>query len=370
MDENNSKKEEDIIDVEVVEDAGESLEKKKRKTRKEKKKKDMTKAKKTGMVFLVLVLLVFLGMDSFYTVKETETAVITTFGKATANQAKGLQFKIPLIQKVTKVDTTVRGFTIGYTEGENGEMTSIEDESVMITSDYNFVDVDFYISYEVKDAIKYLYASDEPETILKNIAMSCIRSTLSAYSVDSALTTGKAEIQSNIKQMIISRLEEQDIGINLADSTIQDVEPPTVEVQNAFKAVETAKQNKESAINEANKYRNEQIPAAEAEADKILQEAEAKKTERINEANGQAARFNEEYAQYTKYPLITKQRMFYEAMEEILPEMKVIIDQGDGSVQKIYPVESLVKEEPSVETSSQEETEEQKTEEQKLEKNS
>jgi len=164
---------------------------------------------------------------------------------------------------------------------------------------------------------------------------------MSAYTVDTALTTGKAEIQSNIKQMIISKLEEADIGITLVDASIQDVEPPTDDIKNAFKAVETAKQQKESAINEANKYRNEQLPAAEAQADKILQDAEAQKTARINEATGQVARFNAEFAEYKNYPLITKQRMFYEAMEQLLPKLKVIIDDGSGNIEKYYPVESF-----------------------------
>ena len=279
--------------------------------------------------------------NSFYSVKETETAVITTFGKASIVEGKGLKFKIPYIQKVIKVDTTVKGFSIGYFENEDGSTSDVNEESVMITSDYNFVDIDFYISYEIKDPIKFLYDSDQPELILKNIAMGSIRSVMSAYKVDTALTTGKAEIQSNIKQMIIARLEEADIGINLVDASIQDVEPPTDDIKSAFKAVETAKQQKESAINEANKYRNEQLPAAEAQADKILQEAEATKTARINEATGQAARFNAEYEEYKKYPLITKRRMFYEAMEDILPKLKVIIDDGSGNVQKYYPIESF-----------------------------
>ena len=290
------------------------------------------------IIALFAVITIF---NSFYSVKETETAVITTFGKANVVEGKGLKFKIPYIQKVIKVDTTVRGFEIGYYENEDGTTGDVDDESVMITSDYNFVDIDFYISYEVKDPIKYLYDSNQPELILKNIAMSSIRATMSAYTVDTALTTGKAEIQSNIKQMIISKLEEADIGITLVDASIQDVEPPTDDIKNAFKAVETAKQQKESAINEANKYRNEQLPAAEAEADKILQKAEATKTARINEATGQVVRFNAEFAEYKNYPLITKRRMFYEAMEELLPKLKVIIDDGNGNIEKYYPIESF-----------------------------
>ncbi len=291
--------------------------------------------------FIIILFLVIAANNSVYSVKETETAVITTFGKATVNAQKGLNFKIPFIQKVTKVDTTVRGFAIGYSEDDEGQMYDLDEESIMITSDYNFIDIDFYISYEVKDAIKYLYNSNSPKTILKNIAMSSIRSVMSAYTVDAALTTGKSEIQSNIKQMIITKLEDMDIGISLVDASIQDVEPPTDDIKNAFKAVETAKQEKESAINEANKYRNEQLPAAEANADKILQDAEAQKTARINEAKGEVAMFNAQYAEFVKYPLITKQRMFFEAMEDILPGLKIVIDDGSGNVEKIYPIEPI-----------------------------
>ena len=299
-----------------------------------------------GKTFLLVFLILFAIItvcSSFYTVKETESVVITTFGKATLVDEKGLHFKIPFIQHAKRVDTTVKGIKIGYGEDSTGHTYSIEHESIMITSDYNFIDCDFYISYQVTDPIKYLYNSDEPDVILKNIAMSSIRSTVSAYTVDTAITTGKAEIQSNVKSMIMAELEEEDIGITLIDASIQDVEPPTDAVIEAFTAVETAKQGKESAINEANAYRNEQIPAAEADADRILQEAEAAKTARINEAQGQVARFNAEYEEYKNYPLITKRRMFFETMEEVLPELKVVIDDGDGSVLKYYPITELQK---------------------------
>lgn len=291
------------------------------------------------VVIGLFVLTTVLG--SFYTVKETESVVITTFGKASLVDEKGLHFKIPYIQEATSVDTTVKGIEIGYSEDSDGNSYSIEHESVMITSDYNFIDCDFYISYQVTDPIKYLYNSDNPDLILKNIAMSSIRSTVSAYTVDTAITTGKAEIQSNVKSMIIAELESEDIGLTLVDASIQDVEPPTDAVIEAFTAVETAKQGKESAINEANAYRNEQIPAAEAKADRIIQDAEATKTARINEATGQAARFNAEYNEYVNYPLITKQRMFMEAMTDVLPQLKVVIDNGNGDILKYYPINDL-----------------------------
>ena len=288
-----------------------------------------------GVLAVAFVVLFVFG--SFYTLSETESAVITTFGRATVNNNKGLQFKIPFVQKVTKINTTVRSFEVGYTENSDGTYRNVESESTMITSDMNFVDIDFYVTYQVTDPLQYMYASEEPELILKNLIQSTIRGTVSAYTVDSALTTGKSEIQQNIKNIVTGELDEQNIGLSLIDISIQDVEPPTAQIKEAFSEVENARQNKESALNEANQYRNEQLPAAEAKADKIVQEAEAKKTARINEANGQAARFNSEYAEYTKYPLITRQRMFYEAMEEILPNLKIIINNDeDGTTQRMY----------------------------------
>ena len=286
----------------------------------------------------VLIILAVLVGESYYTIKEEEQAVVCTFGSPKAVTTPGLHFKIPFIQTVTKVNTTIQGFSIGYTS--MGE----DEDALMITSDYNFILVDFYAEYRVTDPVKALYASENPELVLRNIAQNCIRTTIGSYTVDSVLTTGKNEIQSNIKQLILDKLEEYDIGIQLVNITIQDATPPNTEVEMAFKEVETAKQGKETALNNANKYRNEQIPNAEAEADRILQDAEAAKQERINEANGQVARFNSMYQEYVKYPEVTKKRMFYEAMEDVLPDIKVIIQSEESNTSTILPLDSFVTE--------------------------
>ncbi len=311
----------------------------KKKTMENLHKFDRGKGKSAVGIIIAIAVLVILVSGSYYSIQEEEQAVVCTFGSPKAVTTPGLHFKIPFIQTVNKVNTTIQGFSIGY--HDDGE----EDDAMMITSDYNFIYVDFYAEYRVTDPVKALYASRNPEEILKNIAQNCIRTTIGSYSVDSVLTTGKNEIQSNIKQMILDKLEDYDIGIQLVNITIQDATPPTAEVENAFKEVETAKQGKETALNNANKYRNEQIPNAEAEADKILQDAEAARQERINEANGQAARFNSMYQEYAKYPEVTKKRMFYEAMENILPDVKVVIQSKDGNMNTILPLDSFVSEE-------------------------
>ena len=266
-----------------------------------------------GIAAVVLVLLV-LAMNSTYEIKEQEQAVLITLGKAQAVTDPGLHFKIPFIQQVRKVNTTIQGFAIGYSTDDNAVN---EEESLMITSDFNFIDVDFYVEYRYSDPVKALYASQSP------------------------LDTGKNEIQASIKDMILTRLAQHDIGIQLVNITIQDSEPPTVEVMEAFKAVETAKQGKETALNNANKYRNEQLPSAQAQADGIIKDAEAQKLERINEATAQVARFNAMYEEYIKNPVITRKRMFYEAMENVMPDLKIVIESPDGNTQTVYPLESF-----------------------------
>ncbi len=302
---------------------------------KTKNKVNVEKTKKIVTIAVIAVLALIVVSGSFYSIREEEQAVVCTFGSPKAVTTPGLHFKIPFIQTVEKVSTTINGFSIGYNSTGAGE------EAMMITSDYNFLHVDFYAEYRVTDPVKALYASEDPVEILKNIAQNCIRTTIGSYSVDAVLTTGKNEIQSNIKQMIIDKLEMYDIGIQLVNITIQDAEPPTEEVSMAFKEVETAKQGKETSINNANRYRNEEIPAAEAEADRIIQEAEAARQERINEANGQVARFNALYEEYINFPEVTRQRMFYETMEDVLPGLKVIIQSSDGEMTTMLPLESF-----------------------------
>ncbi len=284
-----------------------------------------------------LIVVAVLATDMTYQIQEQEQAVVTTFGVPKAVTETGLHFKAPFIQKVNKVNTTIQGFPIGYAMDSN---ETVEQEGIMITSDYNFIDVDFFLEYRIADPVQYLYASRTPVDVLKSIAQGCIRTVIASYPVDDVLTTGKSEIQGKIKEMIMEKLEEQNIGIQLVNITIQDSEPPTQDVIRAFKAVETAKQGKETALNNANKYRNEKLPEAEAQADQIIQDAQAQKQVRINEAEAEVARFNAMYEEYIKNPAVTKERMFYEAMEDVLPGMKLVIDSGDG-VQKVLPLDKF-----------------------------
>ena len=291
------------------------------------------------LIIIAVIILAVLILGSFYNVSEQENAVVTMFGNVVRTDTAGLYFKVPVIQQVHMVDITTHGTGIGYSVGAGGQNITNSFDGIMITKDFNLINIDFYLEYKVSDPVAYLFNSKEPELILNNIALASIRSTVIDYTVDEAMTTGKSAIQSDVKDKMVRELQNQNIGIQVVNITIQDAEPPTQEIILAFKEVETAKQSAETKINQARKYENEQIPAAEAEADRIVQSAEAQKEARVAEAEGQVARFSAMYEQYAKNPLITKQRMFYEALESVLPDLKVIIT--DGTTQTMLPVESF-----------------------------
>ena len=294
---------------------------------------------------VVLVLVAATVMTSWYTIDDKQQGVLVTFGKVTDVVDAGIHFKLPFgIQEVHKVDVNVyQKIELGYRSDPYSEVgyEVLEDESKMITGDYNIVNVDFFVEYKVADPKAYLFSSYEPELILRNLIQSQVRNVVGSTNVDAVLTDGKEEIQMQVKDLIIGVLEEYDIGLMLIDVKIQDSEPPTQEVIEAFKAVETAKQGAETVINEAKAYQNAQLPQAEAEADKLIQNAEYLKQARINEAVEQVAMFTAMYTEYALNPDITRARMYYEAITEALPGVKVYIDTSENGVSKLLPLESL-----------------------------
>lgn len=300
--------------------------------------------------FPIIFIVVSVIMSCQYTVEETEQAVVTTLGKVTSVETAGLHFKLPYpIQGVRKVEVNrTQKMQIGYAssneEQSYGENSSVADEAKMITGDFNIVNIDFFIEWKISDPMKFLYNSDEPTKILKMIAQSSARSIIGSKEVDGVLTTEKSIIQTEIKEKIVHKLTDYDLGVQVLDVKIQDSEPPTTAVIAAFKNVETAKQEKETRINEALTYKNKTLPAAESEADKLIRDAESYRESRINAAKGEVAKFNAMYTEYAKNKTITKTRMYLETIEEILPDVTVYIDSSEGGVQKMLPLKSFTSE--------------------------
>lgn len=278
-------------------------------------------------VYAVIVVVLALA-TSIYSTNEQELGFVSIFGNNTMIESAGMHFKLPFVSQKHIFDATTKGMAIGYTE-ENDE--SVTNDSLMITSDFNFINIDFYLEYRITDPIAYYYSTNAPEGILANVAQSAIRNTVGQYDVDAVMTTGKTQIEIDVFEDVVNELEKHHTGLTVLNITIQDSEPPTSEVAKAFKDVEDAKQNADTAVNNANSYTNTNIPAAEAEAEKILQDADATKTERINAAKEEVATFEALFAEYSQNPEVVKKRMYLDALSEVLPNMEIIIDK-DGQV--------------------------------------
>ena len=299
---------------------------------------------KTIALVIIALAVLLVAHSCFYTVDDKQQAVVTTFGKVTGVTDAGVHFRLPLgIQQVEKVDVNVyQKIELGYSTKKNGYDVD-GSESTMITGDYNIVNVDFFIEYKISDPVQYLYSSNQPELILRNLIQSQVRNVVGSSTVDAVLTDGKESIQMQVRDLVTEILADYKIGLSLVDVKIQDAEPPTTEVVEAFKAVETAKQKAETVINDAKAYQNAQLPKAQAQADQLVQNAEYLKQKRINEATEQVAMFNARYAEYARDPQITRSRMYYEAISNILPGVTLYINTGSGSqLQMLLPLESLI----------------------------
>jgi membrane protease subunit HflK len=284
------------------------------------------------IVFGIMVLAV-LGWAStgFYTVQPGEEAVLRFFGKNNNNpQGPGLHWYPPgpIGQKVTVRKDEVRRLELGF----RGD-TSIPAESLMITGDENIVDVQLLVQYDIKDSAEFLFNVVDPDGVtMRDVAETSLRQVVGSRNIDDVLTTGKEDVQSSTRIQLQALLDTYVTGINIIQVQLQNVNPPS-QVQDAFDDVVRAKEDKERIINLASAYEEEILPTARGEAARSIENAEAFKAQRVNLAIGQAERFIAILSEYRKAPDITRQRLYLEAMEEILPGVtKFIVDPGTNIV--------------------------------------
>ena len=178
-----------------------------------KKKPDFKRAGRTVIAVIAALLVLAVALTCFYTVDDKQQAVVTTFGKVTNVTEAGVHFKLPLgIQKVEKVDVNVyQKIELGYSSSGNSYEVN-DSESTMITGDYNIVNVDFFVEYKISDPVQYLYSSNEPELILRNLIQSQIRNVVGSSSVDAVLTDG------NYDASIIRNDVDKQVNIIVSDA--------------------------------------------------------------------------------------------------------------------------------------------------------
>ncbi|MFD1905126.1 FtsH protease activity modulator HflK [Paenibacillus rhizoplanae] len=225
--------------------------------------------------------------------QEQERAAILTFGKYTSESSAGLHFKWPYpIQDVITVPAELtQRIHIGYRQESDGAVP-VDDEAMMITGDENIVSADAVVQWKISNIRDYLYNIDDPDKFLRNSASSSIRAVIGSEKLDYAITDGKTVIQDKVRVLLVDLQKKYNTGIQIIDIKFQDIEPPSGQVEEAFREVTNAREEKNTKINNAKKYENDIIPKARGEAQALLERAEGEKKSRILNAQGDVARFN------------------------------------------------------------------------------
>lgn len=311
---------------------------------------------KRTLMWVALILVAVVGIivvtTSWYTVDESEQAVVITFGQADETiQDSGLHFKLPWpIQSVEILSKETYSLQFGYKQNPDGTVEAFDKETKMITGDENIVLTDLVVQWRIVEPKKYLFSSQEPRTILHNATSSAIRSIIGSSTIDEALTDGKADIEAETRELLVSLIDKYDIGIGVLGVKLQDVEVPNEEVRAAFTDVTDARETKNTKINEAEKYENQRVSEAVGEAAAILSKAEGEKASRIEQATGEVALFNQLYDEYRLNKDITRERLVLETLEAVLPNAQIYIMNDDGSgTMKYLPIQPMQTTPPSTE---------------------
>ena len=281
---------------------------------------------------IAIVVWLLLGL---YSVGPDEVGVVQRFGEYNRTVGSGLNYHLPFpIEKVTTPKVTeVKRIEIGFRTVGKNQYRTIEQESLMLTGDENIVDAELIVQYKIKDPIDYLFNFIGPELTLREASEASLRTVIGRHNIDEALTSGKLMIQEETKELLQIILDKYETGVIVVAVQLQDVSPPK-QVIDAFKDVASAKEDKNRMINEAEGYRNDVIPKARGQAQAMIRESEGFRESRIKRAEGDVAKFKAIVKEYIKAKDVTKERLYLEAMEEILPGIdKYIVPNGeDGNL--------------------------------------
>lgn len=291
---------------------------------------------------LLIALLVTLS-KGFYTVDSGEEAIVLRFGKHIETiTSSGLKWKIPFADAVYKAKVAeVKRLEFGFRtirEGAEAEYSDVPAESLMLTGDENLINVETIVQYKIVDIEKYFFEVTKPEAALRAAAEATIRRVIANHPMDAALTENKLSIQQEIRDDLQAICESYHLGLSVTAVQLQDVFPPA-EVNDAFKDVASAREDRTSYINQAETYANEKIPLARGNAAEAINLAEAFKERRIAEATGDVALFNSILAEYKGGKGVTRTRMYWEMIEEILPGIQVYIVDEKGNTIKWLPIQ-------------------------------
>ena len=282
---------------------------------------------KVWLVGLGIVIVIWL-VSGIYTVGPGSQGVVRQFGREVAKTGAGLNYHLPWpIQTATVVNLAeVRRLNIGFEEVRPGQFQEKRDEALMLTRDENIVNVHIMVQYQVLDASQFLFNVQDVPRVLKAATEVTLRSVVGNTPIDDVLTERRAEVQEQTKSLLQGLMDDYRSGITVTEVKLQEVDAPQ-EVRDAFHEVVRAREDKERLVREAEGYQADIVPKVRGEKEKTIKAAEAYKEQRILRAQGDAQKFLSVLKEYQKAPNVTRQRLYLETIEAILPGIdKIIID--------------------------------------------
>ncbi|MBN2873979.1 MAG: FtsH protease activity modulator HflK [Spirochaetales bacterium] len=303
---------------------------------------------KLSLVILAVVVIAVLGVSatSFFVVDQTEQAVVLTLGKFDRIAEAGLHFKLPLgIQMNYNVKTkVVQTAQFGFRTAQAGVVTQYDsraypEESTMLTGDLNIVDVEWIIQYRIDDPKAWLFNVEDRDKTIRDISQSVINLLVGDRTILDVMGAQRTDIEIAATQMMNNSFDQYGLGVDVIAVRLQNIVPPAG-VQAAFEDVNKAIQDMNRLINEGKEAYNKEIPKATGEADRIVQVARGYAAERVNKANGDVARFNAVYDEYRKAPDVTRDRLYYEMMEEIFSTQDAV-ELIDSELSNFIPIKNF-----------------------------
>ncbi len=304
----------------------------------------------TALMGILIIGAVLWALSGLYRVLPEQQGVELKFGRWDNQITQpGLHwnFPYPLGQVFTPSVERIEAIDIGFRavagRDGGGAKRDVEEESLMLTGDQNIIDIDFSVQWKIANAGEFLFKIRDPEATVKVVAESAMREVIGQTDIQPALTEARGDIEQRTKNLLQQLLEDYQAGIEITEVKLQNVQPPA-QVIDAFNDVQRALQDRDRQRNEAEAYRNDLLPRARGDAQQMLQEAQGYREQVINEAQGEAQRFVEVYDAYKAAPVITRQRMYLETMQDILGSTeKVILGEGAGGAIQYLPLDQLRK---------------------------
>jgi len=298
---------------------------------------------------LLIALVLAVALTSFYTIDPEETGLVLRFGKYVRATSPGLHFKLPMgVERVMKVPIQRQlkeefGFrTVRAGVQSQYSTKPYADESGMLTGDLNAAVVEWVVQYRIIDPYKYLFQVRNVEETFRDMSEAVMRRVIGDRTVNEVLTVGRAEVALAVQNDLQELANQYDTGIKVEQVVLQDVDPPDP-VKPSFNAVNEAQQEREKLINQAQSEYNREIPKASGAALQTIQEAEGYALNRVNRAEGDATLFNALYEAYRLAPEVTRNRMYLETMNEVLPQVehKIIVDSELQGLLPLLDINSL-----------------------------